>query len=177
AEVVFNYLCSVANNFAGAEDEQWSMALDIFGDAFPHYGDTPEGFNPMQQHLAWLILDKVRDNMHGWYPAITRVLLAVIGPYGSHKVKEKSAYKTLEDAFYFELLRLPILQLEKPEKVQHYLPPNVKYDPERNTLIQTYRDGATRETGLSALKLEAIDLFSEILFIESDRVPLDRSRE
>jgi hypothetical protein len=39
--------------------------------------------NPLQQQLAVQLIDKLRHNMDGWYPAISRVLLATIGPYAS----------------------------------------------------------------------------------------------
>jgi hypothetical protein len=97
--------------------------------------------------------------MEGLYPAIARVLLAVIGPYeGRPPIAERTAFVILKDAVYKELQRLPTLHSKEPDKISDYLPANVTYDPATNALTHTYRRGEAQVTHLSALNLPEVDL-------------------
>jgi hypothetical protein len=100
--------------------------------------------------------------MHGFYPTLSRVLLAVIGPYET-KAPEKpgSAAAILKDAVYSELKRLPELYDKDPEKVAERLPPNVSYDHATQSLIHTYSDGQQAVTILSDLQIGTVDLLAE----------------
>ena len=159
--IVSESLESIANNFKGFDDEVWSHAISIFMDIYPFGENEPAGMSPLQQQLALKLLDKVRQNMEGWYPAITRVLLAVVGPYEAHSQNRSSAFALFRDAFYRELQNLPILHVKKPGKVTDFLPENVIYDVEQNTLTHTYRGGNVILTKLSELELPEIDLCDE----------------
>ena len=118
--------------------------------------------NPLQQQLALQFIKKLRQNMDGWYPSISRVLLAVVGPYerkgGSNK---RTAFNILKDAVYFELQKLPKLNKIAPEKISTFLPPNVTYNPKSNTLTHTYRLGEKQLTKLSTLRISPINLCDE----------------
>lgn len=151
----------VSNQFAGFNDLFWSMALDLTGLVYGRYasGETA-GMTPLQQRLSIKIIRKVRENMNGYYPAITRVMVAVIGPYNEASGRvARSGFTVLRDAFYAELKSLRVLAAKSPEKVADYLPPNVTYDAARDVLIHTYRGGSTTETDLRALSyLVPLDL-------------------
>ncbi len=106
--------------------------------------------NPLQQQLAVQLLEKLRQNMEGWYPAISRVLLAVIGPYeGKPEIRTRTVFVIIRDAVYKELQKLQVLHTSKPEKVSDFLPPNITYDAASNMLTHTYRGGQTIATQLS----------------------------
>ncbi len=166
AEIIFDYFCNISNGFLGFEDKQWVGALDVFGEVFPSGDTQPAGLDPIQQHLALRIIGKVRDNMIGYYPAITRLLLAVIGPYGSRNGKSNSAFQLLEDAFYFELRRFSALAIESPEKVSDYLPPNVRFQKEQSVLVHRYAfNSGIRETNLNKLNLGGVDFYDKSRFV------------
>ncbi|WP_131197019.1 hypothetical protein [Lichenihabitans psoromatis] len=101
--------------------------------------------------------------MTGYYPAISRVLLACIGPY-DHKleIRDRTAFVILKDAMYAELKKLPQLHATKPEKVGDFLPSNVTFDPETNTLTHTYRGGGTSVTDLGMLELPEVNLLDPV---------------
>ena len=160
--IVFSNLESISNGFKGVEDTAWFHAVSTFMDIYPIHSEEPAGMTPLQQQLALKFLDKVRDNMNGWYPAITRVLLAVIGPFERPGLENNnSAIGLFKAAFYRELQKLPKLHAEKPDKVAHFLPNNVTYDSKENTLTHTYAGGGIAVTKLSELEIAEIDLCSE----------------
>jgi hypothetical protein len=161
ATIVYESLESIANSFDGIDDINWSHAISVFMHVFPTIGQQPTGVDPFQQQLAIRLVEKLRQNMQGFYPAISRVLLAVIGPYEAHEpMLKSSAFGILRDAVYKELQKLRQLNIEKPDRFANYLPPQVKYDPAANTLTFTYRLGDTRTTDLSALNIADVDLLS-----------------
>ena len=129
---------------------------------YPFHNSEPAGMNPLQQQLALKLLAKLHDNMEGWYPSISRVLLAVIGPYSGHSiVNKRTAFVILKDGVYKELQKLRLLHKKNPEKVAHFLPSNVKYDPKANTLTHTYSSRKEQVTNLSKLKIDAVNLSDE----------------
>lgn len=164
AEATINVLNSFANDFDGSEGPFWSMAIGVFGEVFEHFGDLPDGMDPLQQHVAIKMMDKVKHNMDGFYPALTRVLLLTIGPYrDAVRVNPKSAFGLLREAFYAEMKRLPELHRTHPEKVGHYIPPGARYDAEKGVLIRVFADGQERATDLSKLKLEPISFTTDVI--------------
>jgi len=163
ASIVFNSLANIANRFTGADDEGWTHAISVFLDLYPPHDSEPVGMNPLQQQLAVQLIDKLQHNMDGWYPAVSRVLLAVIGPYGGHpQVTKRTAYVILKDAVYKELQKLPILHSNKPDKITDFLPADVTYDANTNTLVHRYRLGSPLTTNLSDLDIPEVDLFSDV---------------
>lgn len=150
----------VANHFAGLDDLFWSMGHNLVRTVYGRFGGETAGMTPLQQRLSMKILRKVRDNMNGYYPAITRVMLAMIGPYNAPPDQTtRSSFNILRDAFYAELKSLRVLAARSPEKVLDYLPPNVTYDVTRDVLVHTYSGGSTTETDLRALNyLVPLDL-------------------
>ena len=115
--------------------------------------------NPLQQQLAVQLIDKMRHNMEGWYPAISRVLLATIGPYrGNPQITKRTAHVILKDAVYKELQKLPALHAKSPKKIPDYFPSSVTYDAGKNTITHIYRGGSTLSTELAALDIPEIDL-------------------
>jgi hypothetical protein len=114
---------------------------------------------PFQQRLALKIVDKLKDNMRGYYPAICRVLLSCIGPY-QHQTAQlnRTAFNILKDAVYSELQRFPQLAASKPDKIADYLPDHVTYDAVTNRLAHTYHGGNPIITDLSTLNLGAVSL-------------------
>ena len=157
AEAIVNVMGSFANDFEGGpEDPFWSTAHQLFHAVFDVYGDVPDGMDPLQQRVAIKMIKKVNDNMNGLYPALTRVLLPVIGPYDSRmKINPKSAYALFKEAFYSELKRLPELHKKHPEKVAHYISGG-RYDAETEVVIRVYADGKEVSTDLRSLEPEPV---------------------
>jgi hypothetical protein len=160
-EIVYEALCAVSNQFKGFDDAFWIMVIEVAHKAFPPFGSQPVGMTPFQQRLALKLIEKLKDNMKGYYPAICRILLAWVGPY-AHQVAQpnRTAFNILKDAVYFELQSLPQLAAKKPEKIRHYLPDNVKYDSVTTDLVHTYRSGTPAVTRISALKLSPTSLLA-----------------
>jgi hypothetical protein len=160
ADILYSSLECLASDFAGVQDNAWFHAITVFTDVFPSYGAIePEGMNPLQQQLALKLLDKLSYNMNGLYPPLSRVLLAIIGPYKNFAHTEKrTAYILLKDAVYAQLRKLPELYAKAPEKVADFLPLGVQYDPETNTLTHTDRSGGRIVTELSNLPLPEVNL-------------------
>jgi hypothetical protein len=80
-EIVYEALAAISNRFKGFEDPFWMTAIESFQEAFPSIGQQPDGMTPFQQRLALKIMEKLGDNMKGFYPAISKALLSCIGPY------------------------------------------------------------------------------------------------
>jgi hypothetical protein len=117
--------------------------------------------NPLQQHLGIKLLEKLDENMRGLYPSLSRVMLAVLGPYArSAGSQKRTAYMILKDAAYKKFQRLSALYKEKPDKIADFLPATVRYDSTANVLIHTYRSGET-VTDLSSLDIPDVDLTNE----------------
>jgi hypothetical protein len=160
-EIVFDGLTAIANRFKGVEDRFWHTAIDTFQKAFPSIGEQPDGMTPFQQRLALKIIEKLNDNMKGFYPAISRVLFACVGPY-DHKAgqKNRTAFNILKDAMYFELLQLPDLATNKPDKIRDYFPDNVTFDVSTKNLTHTYFGGEQAVTDLKMLNLSPVSLIA-----------------
>jgi hypothetical protein len=139
-------------------------AIDAFQKGFPSIGMQPDGLTPFQQRLAIKLVENLALNTKGFYPAISRVLLACVGPY-AHNVQQtnQTAFNILKDAVYFELLQFPELAATKPDKVGDYLPDNVTFDVATTDLVHTYRGGGQTVTRLSSLNLTSISLVTKSL--------------
>lgn len=161
ARIAYDALECLSSGFAGVDDPAWSMAISLMMHLFPkHSQNVPAGMNPLQQQLALMMIKKVRENMEGWYPPLTRVLLSTLGPYEQpNRPAGRSADVILRDAFYRELKKLRVLYDKTPEKVEHYLPPNVTYDRRANALTYRYHGGSKVTTALGrSLRIPEIDL-------------------
>jgi hypothetical protein len=92
---------------------------------------------------------------HGRFlSAISRVLLATIGPYAENPaIAKRTAHVILKDAVYKELKKLPTLHAKNPEKIANFLPSSVAYDAATNTITHTYRGGGKARTNLGALEI------------------------
>lgn len=155
-EIVFNAMQNISNSFRGHSDRFWHVAIEVLHSAYHSIGTEPDGMTPFQQRLTIKIIDKLGDNMNGFYPAICRVLLATVGPYDrkAHQPNQ-TAFNILRDAMYVELRKFPNLA---QDKFGEYLPDNVSYDAEKKTLTHTYFGGSQDVTDLTTLKLEPVDL-------------------
>jgi hypothetical protein len=161
AEIVFDSLESISHAFGGDTNRFWSHAIGIMTDVFPFHDSEPVGMDPLQQQIATRLIKKLKENMEGWYPPISKVLLATIGPYNDGiQIKDRSAYVILKDAVYAELQKLPALYKSEPTKFANFLPAQVKYEFESNSLTHHYSDGASIATKLSELKLPDVDLYN-----------------
>jgi len=161
-EIVYEALAAISNRFKGVDDAFWMAAIEVFLKGFPSHGQQPDGMTPFQQRLALKLIEKLRDNMKGFYPAICRVLLACVGPYVRQAPQpNRTAFNILKDAVYFELQQFPQLAARKPDKIANYLPDNVTYDVATVDLVQTNRSGAQAVTRLSTLNLPPIDLVAK----------------
>ena len=61
-------------------------------------------------------------------------------------------------AFFYRFQAFPEFYDKDRDKAETYLPSDVQYDPERRSIIKTYRDGEQRETVLSELRLPEISV-------------------
>ena len=156
-EIVYEALTAISNRFKGMDDAFWFMAIQIFQKGYSPFEEQPEGMTPFQQRLALKIVDKLRDNMRGFYPATSRVLIVCVGPFES-QVKPRTAFNILKDAIYFELQNFPELAKAQPDRFKSYLPEHISYDVEGENLVYTYRNGQQVVTKLSALNLPPISL-------------------
>jgi hypothetical protein len=159
AKLTIDYWNSIANDFQGFGDPNWTSALDTWDACFDRYGVQPSGMDPLQQRVALLMRKKIDDNMMGWYPALTRLCLSMLGPY---EVKDGSnpdaACGLVRRDFYSRLKKLPQLAKDKPEKFKDYLPPNVSLDVDTETLTYTYSYGTAATTVLSGLTIAPVSL-------------------
>lgn len=161
-EIIYDALTAVSNRFKGVDDAFWTMVIGVIQKVFPSHGEQPDGLTPFQQRLALKLIDKLRDNMKGFYPAICRVLLAWVGPYVHQSPQtNQTAFNILKDAVYFELQQLPQLAARKPDRIANYLPDNFIYDVVPTDLIQTNRNGTQAVTRLSTLNLSSVDLVAK----------------
>lgn len=67
ADIVYESLACVANDFTGPDDDAWHHAISVFLEIYPRQESEPVGMNPLQQQLAVQLLDKLRENMDGFY--------------------------------------------------------------------------------------------------------------
>jgi hypothetical protein len=161
-EIVYEALAAISNRFKGVDDVFWMTAIEAFLKGFPSHGQQPDGMTPFQQRLALKLIEKLRDNMKGFYPAMCRVLLACVGPYVHHAPQpNRTAFNILKDAVYFELQQFPQLAATKPHKIAAYLLDNFTYDAATTDLTQTNRNGAQAITRLSTLNLSPVDLVAK----------------
>jgi len=158
-EIVHDALSGIANQFKGFNDPFWSLAMHVFHKAFHSIGGEPNGMTPFQQRLALKIIDTLENNMKGLYPAISRVLLACVGPYHQPAAQpNRTAFNILRDATYSQLQRFPQLAASKPDKIEDFLPENVTLDSAISQLTHYYRSGEAAITNLSALNLGVVSL-------------------
>lgn len=161
-EIIYDALTAVSNRFKGVDDAFWTMVIGVIQKVFPSHGEQPDGMTPFQQRLALKLIDKLRDNMKGYYPAICRVLLAWVGMYVHPSPQpNRTAFNILKDAVYFELQQFPQLAATKPCKIANYLTDNFTYDVATTDLIQTYKNGTQAVTRLSTLNLSPVDLVAK----------------
>lgn len=100
-EIVFNALCHISKGFQGVSDSYWHVAMDTMHNGFRSIGAEPDGLTPFQQRLALKLADKMKDNMNGYYPAVTRVLLATVGPYERNALQANmTAFNILRNVMY-----------------------------------------------------------------------------
>lgn len=163
SEIIFGVIKAISNDFKGHEDSFWFLAIGIMQNAFPKFGNQPAGMSPLQQRLAIKLSKKLSKNMEGWYPSVSRVLLATIGPFDQTKKKRSySAFSILERAVYAELRKFPSLYANDPKKAEDFLPQNVRYDAKRATLIHRFSGGSERRTVLRKLNLRPVDLAAKV---------------
>lgn len=161
-ELVCEGLNSISNDFQDYDDPAWFFAIGVFNSVFGRFSNQRKGLSPLQQAVVLKLVEKVQDNMNGYYPTISRVLLAKIGPYNTNvPEKQGTAIALLKDAIYFELKRLPELYDKDPDKALERLPRNVSYDHTDHSLTHTYRGGDKVKTVLDDLQLERVDLLAK----------------
>lgn len=177
AKLTIEYWNSISNDFRGYGDPNWFSALDTWNACFDRWGERPSGMDPLQQRVALLMREKVDANMDGFYPALTRLCLSMLGPYDEKGNKNPdSAIGLIRRDFYSRVKKLPQFAREHPNQVSDYLPPNVSLNAETETLTHTYSSGTTATTVLSALQIEPVSLEVDAVDIQPQRKP-DRPAE
>jgi hypothetical protein len=162
ADLLCEGLKSISKNFDGIADPSWSFAIDVRTKFFNDNAEVKVGLSPLQQVITIKLIDTLKLNMDGYYPTLSRVLLAMIGPYKTDVPdKQGTAYAILKKSVYYEFQRLPKLNEKDPEKVKERLPPNVTYDPLIRSLIHTYTGGQQAITKLNDLNINPVDLLDK----------------
>jgi hypothetical protein len=162
AETVFKALEHIANDFTGGDDPFWLVAIETFHEVFPSFGSGPDGMDPFQQRVAVKLINELQNNMRGYSPSISRVLLACVGSFSGHpNAPPKTAFNILKRAMYRELKQLPKLARSAgAEKVKPLLPDHVSFDLATSTLRDTFSDGSFVDTDLAKLRVRADALSS-----------------
>lgn len=153
---------SISYKFDGYADPAWLLAINTFNLFFQDIGEQPLGLSPLQQAVAVGLIERLRQNMKGFYPTLSRVLLAVVGPY-KREAEEKvgTAFWLFREAVYVELKKLKELYNIDPKKVHERLPFNVVYDANEDMLLHTYFGGEQVKTYLGKLHICEIDFMFE----------------
>jgi|GEM_PF-1929697 len=159
AEMVVEFVFTFCNDFDGGDDPFWHSAISINRHVFQRFGGNVSGFDPLQQRIALKLLQKVDENLEGFYPAVTRMLLSTIGSYEVPKEENVNRpWELFVHAFFHRFQSFPALYEKNQEKAETYLPSNVRYDPKRRSIIKTYRGGKERETILGDLNLPEVSV-------------------
>lgn len=124
AELICEGLECVANRFKGVDDPAWSFALHLFGGVFERFGEIDKGLSPLQQVVAIRLIKKLKENMRGFYPTLSRVLLAIIGPYETRaQPNAGTAFAIIKEAVYREFTELPNFMKRTLKKWQNAFHP------------------------------------------------------
>lgn len=170
AELAYDSLAMISNGFDGDHYPSWHFALEWMDASFGHWHHEGAGMDPLQQRIAIKLLAKVRENMKGWYPAISRPLIAVMDPLG-HKANPEGAhpYRLLEEMLFCEWQKFTTLAAASPEKLKHYLPTNIRYDKSKNCFHHRYASGDEQMgTDLNELPHPAPSPFSSTSLLDRD---------
>ncbi len=152
ASIIFCVFESACWSFKGFDDPAWSRVIDIFMEVFPNERSTKNpDINLIQKILIREITLKVRWNMKGFYPPVTKVLLCLVGPPPSGELQDSSAIGVLRQTIYFELRNMKNLHREKPGAAERYMCDGVSYFANRDTVRHVFRDGEYTETPLSEI--------------------------
>jgi hypothetical protein len=156
--------------FPGPKQRNWLNGLKVFKELFESIGQQPEGLDPIQQRVAIKILEKVRENIKGWYPELLRLVLMMIGPHGTKAGQAGTAFAILQDAVYAELKNLTLNFAHTDAKMEHFLPDYVSFDGHSGALIFNFpHGGGTVPCDVKALQIPPIDLTDPANFIVADR--------
>jgi hypothetical protein len=162
AGVISTSLECISKEFQGPDDVAWIFAMDVFDTVFSRFRNQTEGLSPLQQAVAIKLIHTLQQNMDGFYPTLSRVLIALVGPYESlESERPRTAFVIFKDAVYYELRRIPDMFERDPAKVAERLPVNVIYDHSDRSLIQIYRRGQEVRTLLDDIPCSSVDLFAE----------------
>ncbi|MCY1363841.1 hypothetical protein D9M69_506200 [compost metagenome] len=118
--------------------------------------------DPFQQRVILKLISKLKDNMRGNYPAVSRSLLAALAPLDdTTEVNRRSAYMLLKRALYRELKAFPDLYGKNQKKALDKLPKNVRFDAETTTLYRLYRSREVLDINLKNIRIREVNLFDE----------------
>lgn len=160
AEMIFDAWCAIANEFTDHDDMFWKLNHYLIDSLFPRRGDVPQGVDPLQQRVLVRIAAKLDDNMDGWYPAISRPLLARISPFVEmNEGMSSTAINILSNMLYYKLKKFPDLYKRDREKALDKLPGNARFDQKTSTLYRRYGDGEDRGTRLRTVRAVEYSLF------------------
>jgi hypothetical protein len=114
-EIVYEAIAGIANRYTGFNDPFWLLSVGVMHDMFCSIGSEPNGLTPFQQRLALKFSRRMKENIRGFYPAVTRVLLATVGPH-HHEAGQlnQTAFNILKDVLYIHLKRFRTLAQRKP---------------------------------------------------------------
>ncbi|MND36265.1 hypothetical protein D3C80_269190 [compost metagenome] len=162
AETVVVSLFTVSNDFTDHDDVFWHLLLDVMDNLVPRNGIQPNGVDPFQQRVILKLISKLKDNMRGNYPAVSRSLLAALAPLDdTTEVNRRSAYMLLKRALYRELKAFPDLYGKNQKKALDKLPKNVRFDAETTTLYRLYRSREVLDINLKNIRIREVNLFDE----------------
>lgn len=156
AEIAFDAISSIANNFDGWDDPFWNYALGILRDVFDSPAKPPADITPLQQRVLLMLGEKLKENMEeALYPALMRVLIAYVGPYKVRVAGSKQdASSILQDMTYFEIKKLKALSETHPEASEKFLPKTVSFDKLNNILTFHFRFSGSETTDLNTIDVQ-----------------------
>jgi hypothetical protein len=168
AEMVISVLENTSYEFSGFDDKFWNMAREIWDSVLPRFGAQAPGMDPLQQRFVLKLIEKTHENMEGWYSPLSRQALAVIGPYATKvESSERTAFKICRDLFYEEFRAFPAFYEKDIARAKTFLPNNVRYEPETETLVHRYSFGGEDRTVLSKLEIAPISLMADTIGLSS----------
>jgi hypothetical protein len=163
-DVVFDALSAVANDFKGGDDRAWGLAIEVFMNGLDSLSHGSVGLSPFQQRLALKLMEGLEKNMKGFYPAISRIMLACMGPYKALQLPPHlTAGNILRQAMYAELKKFPDLADMRPDQLDHYLPDNVSYDAATSSFDFKYRFGRSTFVDLQNIDPLPVSLYDPAL--------------
>lgn len=157
AGIITDLVQIVANDFSGVSDQAWNRITVIVTDVFPRSESMP-GVDALQQNVAVKLLDEMANNERGYYPATSRVLIGLLGPFKEEYKSEDNAFALFVRCFYDRYEKI-LTRMQSDRKFgDHMTPPNVSVDHYSGSVTHHYFRGSSETTKVRGRDFAPIDL-------------------